>query len=154
MSDLRVPKEKLEVSVKLISNETLDGYIFVELFPEHIAGFERLMDFIEDDNDFFPFVSKDGGAVFLYKNNIKVIKWHPGEETEDDKARGAIMHREDILITYLDATTMEGTLLSEVRDTEARISDCLNFSRRFLLLLVDGEYRFVNKLRIEKVEGR
>lgn len=149
---LKVPKDKISVMVHLEGGEKLEGLIFLEDLPYVQKIYQRVISFIEDENLFFPLVLNDGGIVeFINKTNILMLECAPRAQEEEEDLYIGSMHIENITALFSDGTSISGSLMAEVPEDKARLSDCLNMQNRFLKLKAEDKFFFLNKIKLQKV---
>ena len=149
---LRVPKDKLNVSVQLEGGAKIDGMIFLEESPYMQQIYQRVISFLEDENQFFPLILDNGKKVeFINKTNVMMMECEYQDEQRTDDFYMAVVHIENVTAIFADGTRISGALMAEVPEDKARLSDCLNLSSRFLKLRVDEKFFFINKNQLQKV---
>lgn len=149
-----VPKDKQSVTLRFKNARFVKGTIFLERPPQTRSLHERITDFLEQPNRFFPFL-EDGAAktIFVSKMTVWSLETVPTESTEADITELSLMHIQNITIRLLDATTITGALMAETRPEQSRLSDCLNLKEMFMSLQIDGRLLYVNKDRTRVVEA-
>jgi len=147
-----VPKERQEVTVRLIGGEVLEGAIFLEYAPAEVKVYQKVGGFLEDGNGFFPLVPTGGGSPeFINKQNVKTVELAYRAEQEENGLALSLMQIVNITAIFVDESTINGSLLAEVPVEKARLSDCLNLPGRFLTVKINGRICFVNKDALRKV---
>ncbi|OGQ59605.1 MAG: hypothetical protein A3J24_06650 [Deltaproteobacteria bacterium RIFCSPLOWO2_02_FULL_53_8] len=149
-----IPKDRQSVTLRFKNARFVNGTIFLERLPQTRSLHERITDFLEQPNRFFPFL-EDGAAtaVFISKITVWALETVQTETTEADSVELSLMHIQNITVRMLDGTTITGALMAETRPEESRLSDCLNLKEMFMSLKVDGRLLYVNKDRTRVVEA-
>lgn len=145
-SEFTVPKEKQLVTVYLLGGDTIEGNIFLEYNPDARTLHQKMMAFLENQNDFFP-LSSGGTPEFISKSAIRMVEVH---YPEDEETFG-IMHVELVTVIFRDGTQVSGDLLADVPEQRKRLSDCLNLTGRFLCTRTYGKVCYISKQAILKV---
>jgi len=147
-----VPKDRQDVTVRLIGGAVLEGAIFLEYGPVEHTAYQKVGSFLEDGNSFFPLLAAGAASPeFINKKNICTVEFSYQPEQEQDSLALSLMHAVDITAIFIDESSVSGALLAEVPVEKARLSDCLNLPGRFLSVKIDGKICYVNKGALRKV---
>lgn len=154
MIQYAVPKDKQSVTLRFKNARFVKGIVFLERPPQPRSLHEKITDFLEQPNRFFPFL-EDGSTktAFISKLTVWALETIPTETTEADIADMSLMHIQNITVRLLDGTSITGALMAETRPEHSRLSDCLNLEGMFMSLQVDGRLLYVNKDRTRMVEA-
>jgi hypothetical protein len=145
-NEFAVPKEKQLVTVYLLGGNQIEGNIFLEFYPDARTLHQKMMAFLENQNDFFP-LSGGGVPEFISKSAIRMVEVHYPEDEDSFN----IMHVELVTVIFSDGTQVSGDLLADVPDQRRRLSDCLNLTGRFLCTRAYGKVCYISKQAILKV---
>ena len=152
MSVFAVPKERQNVTMHIRNEEKVEGVIFLESFPEGRSWHQKIFDFLEAGNRFFPFLVKESGVTeLLNKSTLMILEFeYPDEETLEASFLNPI-HIDGVTLVFNDIDRISGSILAEVPQEQSRLSDCLNLANHFLCLKVGNRLYYVNKNIISKV---
>jgi len=149
MSDLAVPKRKVEVALSLIGGLERRVTLFLaETSPLH-AGGERVTDLLEGEGEFVPALEA-AGMTFVRRSAIVVAVAPP--ETATGAADEVTLPTEHEVDVALDDGRVVRGLVSYVLPPErSRLVDYLNERARFLPLHAGDALHLVNKQHIARV---
>jgi len=142
-----VPKEKQLVTVHVACGETITGNIFLEFKPETVTLYQKVASFLEESAAFFTIVPDAGGPQFLAKASVRMLEM----ESVEDESAFSLKRIENITALLCDGVHVDGSLMADVPEEKARLSDCLNLPERFLSMRAGGKVLFVNKSLVLKV---
>lgn len=146
-NELTVPKERQKIAVHLVGGETLSGNIFLEYHPESMTLYQKVSDFLEHTNTFFPLTTDAGAPQFISKKSVRMVK----VDYPDEDPAFALMHVEEISVLFADGSKVSGMLMADIPPERKRLSDCLNLSTQFLSARTPGAVLFINKQTVLKV---
>lgn len=150
MSDLRVPKHRVEADVVLPGGAVRRMAFFLAwAAPDH-AGPERPLDLLNGEEDFLPaFDEVANGMTFLHRKGVLVIRVDRGHDADDEAATLPTEHEVDVHLA--DGTVQRG-LVSFVRPADhSRLVDVLNEATPFFRLHQGSQVAYVNKRHVALV---
>jgi hypothetical protein len=146
----RIEKERLEVTVTLVGQVELHGYIFLQPKVYGYAGHSEPAALFNDRELFFPLELDGGEMLLLSKARVTDISGLPLAD-EDELVR-ASSPMALVEVTMAGGLTRLGSMRLEVRADRPRLLDYLNdIHQRFLMLYSDNGVRLVNRKLIERV---
>lgn len=149
MSDLAVPKRRVEVVLSLMGGLERRVTLFLaETSPLHLGG-ERVSDLLEGDGEFVPALERDG-MTFVRRAAILVAVAPPEPATGDaDEVTLPTEHAVDV--TLDDGRVLRGLVSYVLPSERCRLVDYLNERPRFLPLHAGGALHLVNKQHVVRV---
>lgn len=154
MIQYTVPKDKQSVTLRFKNAKFVKGAIFLERQSQARSLHEKITDFLEQPNRFFPFLEEGAShTVFIRKMTVWGLESARTDINEADMTELSLMHIQNITVRLLDGTTVTGALMAETRPEHSRLSDCLNLKEMFMSLQIDGRLLYINKDRTRVVEA-
>jgi hypothetical protein len=146
-----VPKDRLSVVLQLGKGIAIEGEIFLEYVSDTVSLHQKVVAFLENENQFFPIKVNTGGTEFMNKAYVRCLE----VLFPDDPAADYFSHRPmqtiPVNVLFPDGETIAGELIEEVPAEKARLSDCLNLQNRFLSVKTSSTMRYLNKDALQKV---
>lgn len=150
---MRIPMHRLAVRVIPLEGAGLIGTIFLDQSRANQPLYLMVEDYLERENSFFPFKNETTGDTdFINKETIKMVEWVRLNKEEEGEQYANLMQAQETRVTFVNGSTLDGTLLSDVPPEKHRLSDCLNIDKKFLIIRTDTDYIHINKAKILKVE--
>lgn len=147
-----VPKDRLEVTIRLGNGVSLDGDIYLECTQGAFSLHEKIMAFLESSTSFFPIRVKGSGATeFINKDTVRAFEIALPGSSENSYFPPGKIHSFSVSIYLNFSSTLFGKILAEVPIEKARLSDCLNLPDKFLTLQTESRMCYLNKDTICKV---
>lgn len=104
-----VPKDRLNVTIRLDKGATLDGEIFMESAANELSVHQKVTAFLENNNTFFPIkLSATGSTEFINKQNVWVVDVTIPEGPDADYFLFRPMHAISITALFNDGKTVSG----------------------------------------------
>lgn len=142
---LAVPKDRVNVAVRMSGGTELKGSIFLEYAAESETLHHRIVTFLEDKNHFFPLQVEGGETEFLHKKKINLIEVKISGDQQNLPLLLSLMHAVGITAVFADGSSLNGSLLADVPVEKSRLSDCLNLPETFVCVKRDQTLCYVNK---------
>ena len=147
-----VPRDRLEVTLRLDQGVILEGEIFLEYMAGDLAVHHLITAFLENDTLFFPImINTSGGTEFISKKSVRIVEVDIPEASEVDYFFHLLMRAIPVTAHFSDGTSLSGDLMAEVPQEKARLSDCLNMRNNFLCVKTAGKMCYLNKEALQKV---
>ncbi len=145
-----IPKGRQTVTIHFDRGADLEGSIFLEYSAREMSTISKVSAFLENVDSFFPVMLQESGKTeFLQKKNFRMVEMvYPDV---DNDANLALMRAINVIIIFTDGISISGSLMAEVPEQKARLSDCLNLPVLFLTIKVKDKILFINKKSIQKV---
>ncbi|MDH3975453.1 MAG: hypothetical protein OEV42_14335 [Deltaproteobacteria bacterium] len=154
MDDLSVQKDKATVTAILPDKTKLKGEVFLASYSESHYGHQKVADILEGEKVFIPLSLKDEGRVeFLNKDQIVIMEGELSTPEDEEKLSMGLYHIEKVKISFANSENFEGAMISEVPKERSRLSDCLNLEGKFISMIKNGRYFYLNKNMISRVES-
>lgn len=150
VDEYRIEKERLEVTLTMMSGEGVHGFVFVQPPLLGHSSHQEPSALFNEAEPFFPLELPSGEVLLVAKARVVEVSGLPlDEEAEAIRASAPMALLE---ITLAGGVTHFGSMRLEVRADRPRLLDFLNDSTdRFLTLYTDQGLRLVNRVLIECV---
>jgi len=147
-----VPKDRMEVTVRLGNGVSLDGDIYLECVSEPYSLHEKVVMFLENNTSFFPIKVKGSGTTeFINKDTVRMVEISLLLSQGEEYFPPGDMHSFPVSVYLNFSSTLYGEIIAEVPIEKARLSDSLNLPARFLTLKTESKMCYLNKNTICKV---
>lgn len=154
MEDLSIQKDRATVTAILPDKTKVKGEVFLSSYSRNHYGHQKVADILEGEKLFIPLSLKEEGRVeFLNKDQIVIMEGELSTPEDEEKLSMGLYHIEKIKVTFSNAETFEGAMISEVPKERSRLSDCLNRNGNFISMIKNGRYFYLNKRKITRVES-
>jgi hypothetical protein len=148
--DYRIEKQRLAVTVTLVSSDTVRGHVFVQPDSYAALGHSGARGLFNGDETFFPLEQEDGGFLLIAKAHVMDVSG--GNELVNDELRRIGAREAMVEIMLVSRVSYVGSVLLALPSDRPRLLDLLNEGReRFLTLYTSDGVRFVNRSLIERV---
>lgn len=154
MDDLSVQKDRANVTVILPDTTKLKGEVFLASYSESHYGHQKVADILEGEKCFIPLSLKEENRVeFVNINQVVIMEGELSTPEDEEKLSMGLYHIEKVKVTFANEETFEGAMISEVPRERSRLSDCLNLESKFMSMIKNGRYFYLNKSMITRVES-
>lgn len=154
MDDLSVSKDRANITAIYRNGKKIHGEVFLATCTESHHGHQKVSDLLESDKNFLPISIRDENRVeFVNKNQLLIVEGELSTEEDEEKLEMGLFHIEKVRLFFVNEDSIEGAMLSEVPKERSRLSDCLNMDQKFINMIKDGRYMYINKRLLLKVEG-
>ena len=152
--DLRLSTATFVAEVVLADGEVLRGRFFVPSHTSLHPGPMRPDERLNDDADFFPFLSADSHEPVIV--NKRQVAWVTFDVTtlptsEEEETYGAVSRPEHRVSVHCKGQELEGVLLIDLPSYKSRVLDRLNQPERFLRIRDENRLHYVSRDHITKV---
>jgi hypothetical protein len=154
MQLLQVPTRRIEVDLLLAGGRRLVGYLFLTEAPGQSGGPEDVIQVLNDDREFIPFVSEGAtsSATALNKDHILMVQVDSGPDARTGALGAAESEACDRAVLLSDGSRVSGDICIDTPPHASRLVDKLNVADRFVVLQTAGGYAFVQRRQIIHVE--
>ncbi|GEM_PF-2029891 len=130
------------ITIHLKDGSVLSGQIFVSEYSRLHAGQEKISEFFENEQLFFPFKTGNDFIIFS-KNFVSHLEFEP----EDDFS---LYRKIEATITLMENKTINVKVPLLVPSPVSRLSDQINSTEKFLLCEIPGKknHILINKSHI------
>jgi hypothetical protein len=150
MSDLRIEKARVPVTVTLMSGARVAGEMFVQPHSRHQPGPEEPRDVLNDPEPYFPLATAWGDTLLIAKEQVRDVESTDVQVT-DPMLRAGLLAAV-VEVSLVDGTVLCGSMLLEISSGRARLLDSLNtFGERFVALYMTSGARLINRRLIQYV---
>ncbi len=150
MSELRVPTVSVLAEVLCADGRRFQGQIFVPAAALRHSGATRAAEWLNEPSSFFPFLPAGGeGPVLINKREVLVLTVD-AEADAGDVAEGSGSPVRSVAIEA-ENERLDGRLLIQMPENQARVLDYLNLPEMFLTLRAGHRHHLVQKERITRV---
>ncbi len=154
MSDLSIQKDRATITAIFRDSHKVRGDIFLAAYSASHYGHQKVADLLESNKNFLPILIKEEDRIeFVNKNQLVIVEGELASQEDEEKLSIGLFHIEKVKIYFINDDTMEGAMLSEVPPERSRLSDCLNLPQKFINMIKEGRYLYLNKRLIMKVES-
>lgn len=150
MSDLTVPKRRVEVDVVLAGDERHVTLFLAETSAEH-AGAERVVDLLERGGDFLPALDAGSGGMTFLRRDAIVLASAPPEPATGAADEVTLPTEHEVEVTVDEGRVLRGVVSYVLPPERSRLIDYLNDEARFLPLHATGTLLLVNKRHVTRV---
>jgi hypothetical protein len=156
LSELRIEKHRVEVTVTLSDGRTVQGCVFVSEYNANHTGPESVKDLMNDGPGFFPIeVLHPDGVTIRLLNRQHVLFVTLANDRELRQAAGAeVATRRAVTLVLDNGTTLDGFVpVSRPRGRD-RLSDHTRWEEAFWYLDVPPRTVIVNASRVIELQER
>jgi hypothetical protein len=150
MSELRVPTVPVLAEVLCADGRRFQGQIFLPATALRHPGATRAAEWLNDANAFFPFLPAGGEGPVLFNKREVLVMTVDAEADAGDVADGAGSPARNVAIEA-ENERLDGRLLIQMPENQARVLDYLNLPEMFLTLRAGHRHHLVQKERITRV---
>jgi hypothetical protein len=148
----RVPKFSISV-VCHTSQEILEGTIFLDVVESSRSLLQRVLDFFNAPNPFFPIrVSGTEQPILLRKDALSQVDVLQAMDPDETEMFGALTKRKAAILYLTSSQTVQVEIVLDLPDSYCRLLDLLSIGKPFLLALVGEKFSLFNYHRIYKIE--
>ncbi len=151
MSDLTVPKRRVEVSLELAGGLQRVVTLFLSESAARHAGAERLSDVLNDRLHFVPALDADTRGITFLNCAAVMIARASADAERTGAEEVAIPVEHDVEVTLADGRALRGTVSYVPASARTRLVDFLNDGTPFLRLLAEDAVLLVNKRHVVRV---
>ncbi|GAC1650398.1 MAG: hypothetical protein NVS4B3_09120 [Gemmatimonadaceae bacterium] len=159
MSDFRIEKLRVPVTLTTSTGERMDGEIFVQTSARHRSGPEDPADVLNDADAWLPFLTAEGDTVLVAKAQIAEVEVNgdaPGSEDavegEDEHETTPGIRAATVSLRLAFGAVRVGSIDMEVARGRPRLLDYLNrLAHPFIVLRGASSCRLINRQMIEHV---
>ena len=144
---LKLKTQKRQAEIMFSDGHSIDGHFFISPSPKGLAGSENVIEILNDDRFYIPFEIADGEISLLQKGSIVMVRMAISEMPKDLP----YLSRASTKIFLLSGDILEGNVFIDLPKTRTRLSDFLNFSKRFFFIDVDEQDILVNTTFVKMV---
>lgn len=149
MSDLAVPKRRVDVVLRLVGGLERRVTLFLAETSPLRAGGERVTDLLEGDGEFVPALEA-GGMTFVRRSAILVAA-APPEAATGAADEVTLPTEHEVEVTLDDGAVLRGLVSYVLPPERSRLIDHLNDRARFLPLRAGDAVHLVHKQHVVRV---
>jgi hypothetical protein len=139
--------QKRQAEIIFYDGQSIAGHFFISPAPKGLSGSENVIELLNDDRFYIPFEIAEGEISLLQKGSIVMVKMAINEMPKDLP----YLRRTATKIFLLSGDTLEGHVFIDLPKTHTRLSDFLNFSKRFFFIEVEEQDFLVNTKFVKMV---
>ncbi|MGD1972818.1 MAG: hypothetical protein PVH37_15885 [Desulfobacterales bacterium] len=144
---LKLKTQKRQAEIMFSDGHSIGGHFFISPSPKGPAGSENVIEILNDDRSYIPFEIAEGEISLLQKGSIIMVRMAISEMPKDLP----YLSRTSTKIFLLSGDILEGNVFIDLPKTRTRLSDFLNFSKRFFFIDVNEQDILVNATFIKMV---
>ncbi len=145
MSDYRVEKLELQVTLFLADGVVHEGIMFLSPFSPSHSGSQRLVELFRESDTFCPFKDKDGRFYLVNKSSVTHARYPVQDEAE------TYGDRIKVRLTFYGGEHLEGTIIIAMPAGKGRLQDYINSTPGFFCLLTEDAHYIVNGELIREI---
>ncbi|GAC1517412.1 MAG: hypothetical protein NVS1B4_17550 [Gemmatimonadaceae bacterium] len=158
MSDFRIEKLRVAVTLTTSTGERMVGEMFVQTSARHRTGPEEPLDVLNDGDAWLPFVTVEGDTVLVAKTQIAEVELpaddvgDDGIEGEHERETGPGVRAATVSLRLAFGAVRVGSIDMEIAVGRPRLLDYLNrHTDAFIVLRGASGCRLINRQMIEHV---
>ena len=144
---LKLKTQKRQAEIMFSDGQSIGGHLFISPSPKGLTGSENVIEILNDDRFYIPFEIAEGEISLLQKGSIVTVRMGISEMPKDLP----YLSRTSTKIFLLSGDILEGNVFIDLPKTRTRLSDFLNFSKRFFFIDVDEQDILVNSTFVKMV---
>jgi hypothetical protein len=145
--DLKIKTQKRQAEIKFADGHCISGHLFLSPDPKSILERDNAIKLLNDDRSYLPFEIAEGDISLLQKELIMLVRMEKSEMRRDLPYQNRTFAK----VFLLSGDVLEGFVFIDLPKTHTRLSDFLNFSKRFFFIEVDEQEFFVNTKLVKMV---
>jgi len=126
---------------------SIGGHFFISPSPKGFSGNENVIELLNDDRFYIPFEIAEDEISLLQKGSIVMVRMAISEMPKDLP----YLSRTSTKIFLLSGDILEGQVFIDLPKTRTRLSDFLNFSKKFFFIDVDEQDFLINTKFVKMV---
>ena len=144
---LKLKTQKRQAEIKFSDGHSICGHFFISPSPKGLSGSENIIEILNDDRSYIPFEIAEEEISLLQKESIVMVRMAISEMPKDLP----YLSRTATKIFLLSGDILEGHVYIDLPKTHTRLSDFLNFSKRFFFIELDEQDFLVNTKYVKMV---
>ncbi len=153
MRELAVERRQVEVSIRFLGQEAVQGHLFLALMAKSHSGRETVLDLMNEPEPFFVLkVEGEPPVLMINKERIVAVEVARAEEISEEDPAAAVAKEEEMTLIFQDGFALSGRALVELPPTKSRLIDFLNHADRFFMLQDGPAVHIVNRKYISYVK--
>ena len=128
--NLKLKTQKRQAEIKFSDGHSICGHFFISPHPKGHPGGENVIELLNDDRSYTPFKIAKGQVSLLQKESIMMVRMAISEMRKDLPYQNRTFAK----VFLLSGNILEGHVFIDLPKTHTRLSDFLNFSKKFFLL--------------------
>jgi hypothetical protein len=145
--NLKLKTQKRQAEIKFSDGHSICGHFFISPHPKGHPGGENVIELLNDDRSYTPFKIAKGQVSLLQKESIVMVRMATSEMEKDLPYQNRTFAK----VFLLSGNILEGYVFIDLPKTHTRLSDFLNFSKKFFFIEVDEQDLLVNTKFVKMV---
>jgi hypothetical protein len=145
--DLELKTQKRQAEIKFSDDHLIWGHLFTAASLKGFPGIDSVIRLLNDERSYIPFEFPEGEISLLQKETIVSVRMDVSQMPRDLPFQNRSLAK----FYLLSGDTLQGTVFVDLPKTHTRLSDFLNFSKKFIFIGIDGQDVFVNTKFIKMV---
>jgi len=145
--NLKLRTQKRQAETKFSDGHSICGHFFISPLSKGLPGNENVIELLNDDRSYIPFEIAEGVISLLQKESIVMVRMAVSEMPKDLPYLSRISTK----IFLLSGDILEGHVFIDLPKTHTRLSDFLNFSKKFFFIDVDEQDFLINTKFVKMV---
>jgi len=144
---LKLKTQKRQAEIMFSDGHSIGGHFFISPSPKGFSGNENVIELLNDDRFYIPFEIAEDEISLLQKGSIVMVRMAISEMPKDLP----YLSRTSTKIFLLSGDILEGQVFIDLPKTRTRLSDFLNFSKKFFFIDVDEQDFLINTKFVKMV---
>jgi hypothetical protein len=145
--NLKLRTQKRRAEIKFSDGHSICGHFFISPPPKGFSGSENVIELLNDDRFYIPFEIAEDEISLLQKESIMWVRMAVSEMPRDLP----YLSRTSTKIFLLSGDIIEGHVFIDLPKTHTRLSDFLNFSKKFFFMGVGEQDLLINTKFVKMV---
>ena len=145
--NLKLKTQKRQAEIKFSDGHSICGHFFISPHPKGHPGGDNVIELLNDDRAYMPFKITEGQISLLQKESIMIVKMAINEMRKDLPFQSRAFAK----VFLLSGDILEGYVFIDLPKTHTRLSDFLNFSKKFFFIDVDEQDFLINTKFVKMV---
>ncbi len=145
--NLKLKTQKRQAEIKFSDGHSICGHFFISPHPKGHPGGDNVIELLNDDRSYTPFKIAKGQVSLLQKESIMMVRMAISEMRKDLPYQNRTFAK----VFLISGNILEGHVFIDLPKTHTRLSDFLNFSKKFFFIEVDEQDFLVNTKFVKMV---
>jgi hypothetical protein len=145
--NLKLRIQKRQAEIKFADGHSICGHFFISPPPKGSSRSENVIKLLNDDRSYIPFEIAEDEISLLQKESIMMVRMAISEMPRDLP----YLSRTSTKIFLLSGEILEGHVFIDLPKTHTRLSDFLNFSKKYFFIGVDEQDFIINTKYVKMV---
>ena len=145
--NLKLKTQKRQAEISFSDGHSICGHFFLAPQPKDHPKNENVIGLLNDDRSYIPFAIAEAEIALLQKGSIMLVKMATNEIRTDLPYQNRVFAK----VFLLSGDILKGFVFIDLPKTYPRLSDFLNFSKRFFFIEVNEQDYVINTKFVKMV---